>query len=143
MAAMDNESLVRRIFTEVISQGKLEVADELIGSTYVNHNFPGVPPGPEGFKQVIGMFRAGFPDMVVVVEDAIGNGDTIATRGRLTGTNTGEFMGMSPTGRSVNFGYIDIWRSEDGKLVENWVQMDRLGMMQQLGVVPAPEAEVG
>ena len=70
----------------------------------------------------------------------LGEGDKVVTRGTFTGTHQGEFNGIPATGKKVKVSYCDIWRVENGKCVENWVQMDMVGLMQQLGVIPAPEA---
>ena len=138
MSAEDNKALYRRLFEEVINQGNLETVDELIASNYVNYNFPAPTPGPDGFKQVVGMFRTAFPNIRVDVEQVFAEGDTVIGRGAFVGTHQGPFQGIPPTGMQVKVPYIDIWRIEDGKLVENWVQMDLLGLMQQLGAVPTP-----
>jgi predicted ester cyclase len=87
---------------------------------------------------MIGMFTDAFPDMRITVEEVIGEGEKVATRGTWSGTHKGSFMGVAATGKSVKIGYIDMWRFENGRAVENWVQMDMLGLMQQLGVVPPP-----
>jgi len=137
--ATDIEALHRRGFEEGINQKRLDVFDELFTDEYVNYTFPAPAPGPEGFKQVMGMFFAAFPDMHVAIEEQVAEGDKVASRGTFTGTHTGEFMGIAATGRPVSVSYIDVWRFRDGKAVENWVQMDMLGLMQQLSVVPAPE----
>jgi predicted ester cyclase len=142
MTAEEKKNLVRRVFAEVISQGKLDVADQLIAPGYVNHTFPELT-GSAGFKQVATIFRTAFPDISVVPEQILAEGDIITTRGTARGTHNGDFQGIPPTGKPVSFSYIDIWRVEDGKLVENWVEMDRLGMLQQLGVIPAPEQAAG
>jgi steroid delta-isomerase-like uncharacterized protein len=115
----------------------MSVIDELLDPSYVNHNMPAPAPGNEGFKQVIMMFRNAYPDLHVTVEDVIAEGDKVASRGTWRGTHQGEFMGVPATGKQVAVSYSDIWRVENGKFVENWVQMDLLGLMQQLGVVPA------
>lgn len=133
-----HKALVRRIFEEGINQNKQGVFDELIAHSYVNHDVPAPAPGPEGFKMVIGMFLAAFPDMRVTIEDELAEGDRVVTRGYFTGTHNGEFQGIPPTGRQIKIKYMDTWLVEDGKLVENWVRMDELGMMQQLGVIPTP-----
>lgn len=130
--------LVRRLFDEGINGGNSAVVDEVVGPGYVNHDFPLPSPGPEGFKQMLGMFRGGFPDLHVALEEVLLEGDKVATRGTWRGTHRGEFMGVAPTERQVTVAYCDIWRVENGKLAENWVQMDLLGLMQQLGVAPAP-----
>jgi steroid delta-isomerase-like uncharacterized protein len=139
--AATNAELVRQIFDE-INKGDLESAGKLLAPGYINYGFPGIPSGPEGFTMVIGMFRSAFPDMNVRVDEVIADGDRVATRGRMTGTHQGEFMGIPASGRSVDIGYIDIWRAEDGKLAENWVEMDRVGLLQQIGAIPAPEQNV-
>jgi predicted ester cyclase len=138
MSAAENKALVRRVFEEGLNQNNARVIEEAIAATYVNHTFPSPTAGAEGFKQVIDMFRSAFPDMRVTVEDAIAEGDKVATRGYFVGTHRGAFMGVAATGKPIRVGYADAWRVENGKLVENWVQMDILGLMQQIGAVPAP-----
>ena len=139
MSVEQNKAMIRRGFEEGINQNKLQVFEESIATTYVNHSMPAPVPGPEGFKMVIGMFRAAFPDLHVTLEDVLGEGDKVATRGYFTGTHQGEFNGIPATGKQVKVSYIDLWRLENGKAVENWVQMDMMGLMQQLGVIPAPQ----
>jgi predicted ester cyclase len=138
MSTETNKALVRRIFEEGLNQNKPGVFDELIAPNYVNHNFPAPAPGVEGFKQVIGVFLGGFPDMRITIEADLAEGDRVVTRGYFTGAHTGNFQGIPPTGKQVKINYIDIWRVENGKCVENWVQMDQVGLMQQLGVMPTP-----
>jgi predicted ester cyclase len=140
MSTEQNKTNVRRGFEEGMNQRNFAVFDELLASNYVNHTLPAPVPGPEGMKAVVGMFVAGFPDFHVVIEDIVGDGDLVCTRGYFTGTHTGDFQGIPPTGKSIKAGYIDIWHLEAGKAVENWVQLDMLGLMQQLGVIPAPQA---
>jgi steroid delta-isomerase-like uncharacterized protein len=139
MLTEENKVILRRGFEEGINEGNDATFDETISPTYVNHDMPAPVPGAEGFKQMIGMFRAAFPDLRVEIEDVLGEGDRVATRGTMIGTQRGDFMGVPPTGQAVRVPYIDIWRVEGGKAGENWVQMDMMGMMQQLGVVPWPE----
>ena len=138
MGTAENQQLVRRFFEESINTKNLAAVDDVIGPTYVNHDMPTPGPGPEGMRAVLQMFFAAFSDMNVVVEQTLGEGDLVATRGRFEGTHDGEFMGVPATGKSVSVKYIDMWRLEGGKAVENWVQLDMLGLMQQLGVVPGP-----
>ena len=133
-----NKSLVRRIFEEGINQNKQGVFDELIALSYVNHDIPAPAPGLQGFKMVIGMFLAAFPDMRVTLEEELAEGNKVITRGYFTGTHQGDFQGIPPTGKQIKVKYIDIWLVENGKLVENWVRLDELGLMQQLSVIPTP-----
>jgi len=137
--ATDIKALHRRGFEEGINQKRLDVFDELIADDYVNYTFPAPAPGREGFKQVMGMFISAIPDMHVTIEEQAAEGDTVASRGTFTGTHRGAFMGIPATGKPVSIGYIDFWKFRDGKGRENWVQMDMLGLMRQLGVIPAPE----
>jgi predicted ester cyclase len=128
------------MFGEGVNQRNLAVFDEVLAPNYVNYSFPTPAPGPEGFKQVIGMFFQAFPDIHEATEDVIAEGDKVAVRGYFTGTHHGEFMNIPATGKPIRVPYIAMYRLENGKVVENWVQMDMLGMMQQLEVIPQPEA---
>jgi steroid delta-isomerase-like uncharacterized protein len=143
MSTEHNKTLVRRVFEEGMNQGNDAVFEDLLDPNYVNYDFPSPSPGVEGFKQITAMFRAAFPDFHVTIEDELAAGDKVASRGYFSGTHKGEFMGVPATGKSIRVSYIDIWAVENGKLKENWVQMDMLGMMQQLGVIPAPEQIAG
>jgi steroid delta-isomerase-like uncharacterized protein len=135
MSVEENKALVRRGF-EAMQTGNLDWFDEILTPDFINYTFPDAR-GPAGFKQVMGMFLTAFPDMTLTVEDVIGEGDKVATRGSFSGTHTGDFMGIPATGKSMQISYSDIWRIENGKAAENWVQMDMLGMLQQLGVAPS------
>jgi predicted ester cyclase len=137
MSAEENKQAVRQIFEEGMNNGNLDIFDKYIHERYVNHDLPAPAPGAEGLKQVTGMFKSGFPDMHIELSDVIGEGDRVVSRGSWTGTHKGEFMGIPPTGKHVSVSYMDIWRFENGKGIENWVKMDMLGLMQQLGVVPS------
>lgn len=132
MTTARNKRLIRRILVEGMGQSRMDVIDEAVATDYVNHNFPQSVPGREGFKQTIAMFDAAFPDGAVVVEDVIAEGDKVVTRGYWTGTHDGPFMGVAPTGKRVKLPYIDIWTVNDGRGHDAWVQMDLLGLMQQL-----------
>jgi len=135
MANNENKKLVEQVFNEILNNRNLSLTDKLIGSNYVNHGFPDLKPGPAGFKQIVQQFLDGFPDMRIYVENIITDGDLVATRGYWTGTNKGSFMNMPSTGKKVRVEYIDFWKIQNGKAVENWVQMDMVGVMQQLGAM--------
>ena len=134
-----NKALVRRQFEEGWNQGNLSVADEIFALDYVPHNpaIPVVIPGPEGYKQFAAMYRTVFPDIHFNVDNQIAEGDMVVTRFTITGTHQGELMGVPPTGKQVTVTGINIHRIADGKMVEGWSNTDILGMMQQLGVIPA------
>jgi predicted ester cyclase len=73
------------------------------------------------------------------IEEDFAEGDKVGTRGYLAGTHLGDFEGLAPTGKRVKFAYIDLWRVENGKLAENWAQIDHFELMRQLGLVPKPD----
>ncbi len=140
----ENKALIRRFAEEYVNKGNLALASELLTPTYVNHLAPpGIPPGPDGENQVLTMFRSAFPDGQVTLEDILAEGDKVAVRLTFSGTHQGEFMGIPPTGRSFTIAGMNVFRIEDGKIAENWPQLDMLSLMQQLGVVPPPGQGAG
>ena len=137
MSAEDNKALVRRFVDEVQSGGNTDLIDEICSPEFVNHSAPpGLPADCEGIKIVTAMFRGAFPDSYFSVEDMIAEGDEVVTRKTFHGTHEGEFMGIPPSGRTVNVSLIDVVRISEGRVVEHWSVGDNLGMMQQLGVIP-------
>jgi steroid delta-isomerase-like uncharacterized protein len=145
MSTEQNKALVRRLMEEVINQGNTSLVDELFAPDFVEHEElpPGIPSGIEAVKTLFTMFHSAFPDFQVTVDDLIAEGDKVVVRSTWSGTHKGEFMGIPPSGRSVSFGVYDIIRMAGGKVVEHWGQMDNMGLMQQLGVVPAAGAPAG
>src|SRR5438874_1922627 len=89
-----NRELVRRIFEDGINAANTDVLRELLAPGYVNHDLPAPRPGPDGFAMVVDVFRAGFPDLVIYVEEVIATGAMVSTRGYFSGTHQGEFMGI-------------------------------------------------
>jgi predicted ester cyclase len=132
-----NKERLRRLFEEGMNRGNAAVIDELVDEQYVNHDFPLPLKGADGFKQIVAIFKGGFPDIQVTIEDEFEDGDMVGSRGTFTGTHDGEFMGIPATSKPVTIKYLDLWRVKDGKFHETWVQMDMMGLMQQIGVVPA------
>ena len=137
MSTDQNKKIVQQLFNDAINARNLSVADEVIAPGFVNHGMQSPTNGPEGFIQVIQQFTNSFPDMKVQLEEVIAEGETVATRGSWKGTHKGNFMGIPATDKQVHVSYIDIWKVRDGKCVENWVQMDMVGLMQQLGAIPS------
>jgi predicted ester cyclase len=132
-----NRAAFRRVIDEGLNANNATVLDEVFAPTMVDHDLPkGTPPGPAGSKAKIAAFRTAFPDIRFTFEGEVAEGDKIAGRGYFTGTHTGSFQGMPPTGRSVKVRFMDVWRFENGKVVEYWGQPDVMGLMQQLGAVP-------
>jgi steroid delta-isomerase-like uncharacterized protein len=134
-----NKTIARKVFEDIQSQRKLALIDELMAGDYVGHTPPNDIHGPEGARQFEAMLHEAFPDYRVTVEDQIAEGDEVATRWTARGTHKGKFQGMPPTGKQITMSGITIFRIANGKLVEGWNKPDLLGMLQQLGAVPAPE----
>jgi steroid delta-isomerase-like uncharacterized protein len=139
MSTEENKALFRHLI-ELMVSGDLDTVDQVLAPNWVNHD-PSLPPleGYEGFKQLTMIFRSAFPGMQVEIEDMLAEGDKVAARFRLRGTNTGSFQGMPPTGNAIDVLATGIFRFEGGKVTDNWVNLDALGLMQQLGLAPAPE----
>jgi len=134
MAAEENKTLVRRLIEEAWNKGNLAVIDELLSPDYVLHiDAPGAP-GREGYKQAVAMHRAAWSNLRLTIEDMIAEGDKVAMRGTLRGVHEGEYMGIPPTGKQATWGAISIRRIEGGQIAEEWVEVDMLGLLQQLGV---------
>src|SRR5689334_8100270 len=107
-----NQALLRRLLVEGMSRSNASVIDDLVATNYVNHDAPLPVRGPEGFKQLAGMFGAAFPDVRISIEDVFSDGDRVGSRGEITGTHRGEFMGIPPTGKPVTVKYLDLWKVE-------------------------------
>jgi steroid delta-isomerase-like uncharacterized protein len=140
MPAEENKRVVKRLFSEGMNNRNFTIVDEIFHQRSVHHGFTYPVQGPEGFKELMNQFLNGFPDLALTVERTVAEDDMVATMGTWTGTQRGEFMGIPATGKKVQVGYMDMWRLENGKCIENWVQMDIAGLMHQLGVT-APAAE--
>ena len=141
----ENKALARRFLEEAFNKGNLGVADEIVASDYVLHD-PAIPEevsGPEGVKQFVQMYRSAFPDTQITVEEQIAEGDEVVTRWTGWGTHQGELMGIPPSGNQVEVPGITISRISGGKIAEDWTNYDTLGLMQQIGAVPSPEAGQG
>jgi len=139
MSVEENKAISRKGIEEGFNKGNLAVLDQIYASNHVNHDAPpGLPNNLDGLKQFIGMYRAAFPDLHTIVDAQIGEGDKVVTRWTATGTNKGSLFGMPATNKSVTITGITIERIAGGKIAETWNTYDQLGMMQQLGVVPAP-----
>ena len=141
MSTEENKALIRRWF-EQIDTGEIGVVEQFIAADYVDHNpppFPNLPPGREGAKEAFRLALIAFSDFHHTIEDMVAEGDKVVSRVSAYGTHSGEFLGIPPTGKQVTMGGITIHRIADGKIVEHWAHIDALGLLQQLGAIPAPE----
>lgn len=139
MSTAEKVAIHRQYNDDIINQGNLDLVDAIFTPNYVDHQ-PGSPDihGPAGLKQFISMLRSAFPDVRFTVEDRLVEGDKIAVRWSMQGTNQGEFQGIPPTGRSVTTTGIAIHRFAGNQIQESWDYFDALGLLQQLGVIPTP-----
>ena len=128
-----NKALVRRFFAEVWSKGRTELAKEMVADGYVSHNKLEIEVmGPAGIQRAVTEQRSAFPDLETTIEDLIAEADKVVVRATDRGTFTGAFMGMTPTGNRFTVTWIDIFRIEDGKLREAWLEIDTADFRRQL-----------
>lgn len=143
MSTEDNRAIVRRFYEELFNRQDLAVLDELVSSDFI-HRQPGrVVRGAEFFDEVkSGAHFLAFPDFHMTIEDMIAEGDKVVTRWTARGTHQGEAMGLPPTGNEVSWTGVNIIRVVNGKLAEDWEELDLLGLMQQLGgTIPSGQGD--
>ena len=137
MSTEENERIVRRYIEEAWNRGNVSVVDELMAPGYKRHvNGCPTPLTRDAHKQRLLRIRRALPDVRLTIEDLIAAGDRVVSRLTLRGTQHETFMGIPPTGRRVTITGIDIARLSDGRIVEQWAEMDTLGLIQQLGALP-------
>ena len=135
-----NRAVVHRWFDEVYNKKRLELMNELHAETYGWRGHGGVTvTSRDEMRELIGGYVAAFPDIHWTVEDQMADGDQVVTRWTARATHSGPFEGIAPTGNPIMFTGITISRLENGQLVEEWENFDELGMMRQIGAVPAAD----
>ena len=139
MSAEDNKALVRRYVEDAWNKHNPAVVDQIYAADFVDRSpdIPGIAHTRDGLKQFMGVYLRAFPDADITIEDQLVEGDRVVTRWTGRGTQTGEFMEMPPSGKKVAVPGVQIDRFSGGKIVEEWTLFDQLGMLQQLGAVPA------
>ena len=137
MSTEENKANTRRFF-ERINQGDLTVIDELCAPNHVSHNAQNTTHGPEEYKQSYALLFTAFPDLHFTIEDQLAEGDKVATRITTSGTHTGDFRGIPPTGKHMTITGMSISHWVGGKSVEVWINTDSLGLRQQIGALPTP-----
>jgi steroid delta-isomerase-like uncharacterized protein len=148
MSPQELKTRARRIVEEVYNQGDLAVAAELIAPDCVHHaprppDAPEPEPGLGAVTQWLTIVRGAFPDHHTTIEDEIAEGDRVVQRITCHGTHEEDLLGIPPTGKHVTYEGIEINRvGQDGRFVEHWSSVDLLGLLQQLGAIPAPPEEV-
>ena len=139
MSTEENKALMRRFYEEVLNQRNLAAIDDFVAPDFVNRSASqlGLPAGDlEHVKQFLSVVMQAFPDLHYTVEDLLAEGDKVVARITLTGTQHGAFMGIPATGKHAAISDIEIFRITGGKAAECWVQVDFLGLLQQLGAIP-------
>lgn len=133
MSTEDNKNIVRR-YQDAYNTGDFIALAEVVAADVLTPNIaPGMPPGLEGAIAVHQTTLLGMPDYWTTIEDLIAEGDKVVVRVTMTGTHTGNFWGVPPTGRRVNLTAIYIVRIADGKIVEHWGEEDGMKVFKQLG----------
>ena len=127
-----NEAVIDRVLV-LIDERELDEAFELYALDYIYHGPAGDLRGRDGIRGLWEVFLAGFPDLHSTVLDTISEGNKVVLRWRIEGTHTGEFLGVPPSGNKIMLDVTEIFRVENGQLVEAWDQWDRLGLMRQIG----------
>ncbi len=136
-----NKALADRFHMDIFQKGEVRAADEILSSEFAWHGGMGPPGsqcGPDGVKQVASAIISAFPDRQITHHDVIAEGDKVLVRWSMTGTQRGDLMGIPATGKQITVTGLDYFRVATGKIAEMWQEVDQLGMMQQLGVIPTP-----
>jgi steroid delta-isomerase-like uncharacterized protein len=131
------EAVIRAWFDEVWNQRQVDSIDRMFAADAVAYGLPGgTMQGPDGFRPLFNAFCGAFPDIHITVEQTVTEGAMVAARCRVTGTHTGEGLGVAVTGKAVDFQGIVLATIVDGQLRSGWNIFDFLTMYQQLGVIP-------
>lgn len=134
----DNKAIIRR-YREIHNSNNLSGLDAIVAKDVISHNLlPGLPPGLEGGKMAHQAFLETAPDIKTKTEFIVADGDKVVEWYTASGTNTGPFMGMPPTGKPWEITTVILYRLANGKIVETWGLNDQFGFMQQLGLIPMP-----
>jgi len=137
MSTNDNKSVIRIFLEEVLNQGRLERADDIVIEDFLELDpLPGQVQGREGLKEVIRQMRSAFSDMRWTAHEMLAEDDKVVTRFTWSGTHQGAFFGVPATGRRITVKGVVIDRLVAGRMADSRILMDTLGMMQQLGALP-------
>jgi steroid delta-isomerase-like uncharacterized protein len=138
MNPQQNKLFVGRFVEEVLNNKKLDSINELVAEDFVERvPFPGQGPGREGLKHAIDLFLSAFPDIQWTLDEQIAEGEVVVSRFTWTGTHRGEFLGIPPSGKRVKVWGLVMDVVTDGRLSQSRIIMDTLGLLQQLGAIPA------
>jgi len=142
MAEETNKALLHRFVEELVNQGNMAVAPELVAPDFIELDpFPGQTPGRAGLIESIERLRAAFPDLIWRIEETVAEGEQVASLHSWSGTHRGEFLGIAPTGKRVSMRCMTFDTYEDGKLKKSRLMMNVLSLLQQLGAMPEARQE--
>jgi steroid delta-isomerase-like uncharacterized protein len=134
------KAVVRRNTEEVQGGGNFEVFEELFADDFLDHTpQPGRTPDKDGARQLYKILRTAFPDFHADIHWQLADGDRVTTYKTYHGTHRGEFLGVAPTGRQIQFETVDVMRVRNGKITEHWGVANLFSLMQQLGAWPAKQ----
>jgi steroid delta-isomerase-like uncharacterized protein len=140
MSTETNKAIVRRYIEQTLNEKRFDLVDEFFVEAIELHGpGPGVS-GRTALAEFYATFGAAFPDWQMTIDELVAEGDKVVVRYTATGTHQGEFRGIPATGKPYTQEAIVIYRLTNGKIAEGWLQTDMLSMMQQLGLMPAPQA---
>jgi steroid delta-isomerase-like uncharacterized protein len=137
LADNDLKNVMRTLY-DAFNAGDARALDAVVADAFVEHEHtPGVPPGKDGLKQFVAMLDKAFPDVAFEVADIASEADKVWARVVVTGTQRGEWFGIPPTGKAIHIEVFDICRVVGSQITEHWGLADNMGVMRQLGVLPA------
>lgn len=133
-----NKAIVRRFYEEVMSQGNVDLLDEIMAPDFADHGETlfGSPQGRDTLKQGITASRPVLGDLHVQLRDVIADGELVGVRGTMRCTHQGAFLGVAASGNELTWNGLALFRVVDGKITERWFNSDSLSIVQQLGLVP-------
>lgn len=136
-----NKQVIKAFTEDILNRGNFDRANDLVHEAFIELDpLPGQQQGREGLKAVVAQMRSAFPDMHWVISEMVAEGEKIVSRFTWTGTHRDTFLGIPATGKHVEVKGVVIDRLESGKMADSRILMDTLGLLQQLGVIPAPQA---
>ena len=134
--ATDITPILQAVYDEAVNKGNLDAIDAFFDASYTDHGPLGDSTGLDAFKAMLSQWRQAFPDVRSTYSDVIQVGDRAAWRSTMTGTHLGDLPGIPATGKRVELHSIDMGTARDGRAYEHWTAMDRLALLEQLGVLP-------
>lgn len=134
-----NKEVARRLVDEVLNKGNMKTFDELFADSYMMHNMPvpNIPGTKEGFRKLVLATRKAFPDVHVHIENLVADNDFAVFHDKVEATSKDDFFGVPANGKRITWTEIHFLKIAGGRIMEHWTNFDQLGILQQLGVIPA------